>query len=51
MSKPKNKVTVYWEQSTYTTVDMGELAEVPAEVQKMIVNSILETLGVGMRLI
>lgn len=51
MSKPKNKVTVYWEQSTYTVVDMGELAGIPAEVQKMIVNSILEKLGVEMRVI
>lgn len=47
--KPKNKAIIYWDDLSYTVVDSSELDNLPETVQRMIVDSLLEKLGIEMR--
>lgn len=48
--KPKNKVTIYWDNPSYNVVQAKDLDDLPEDIQKMIAQHILDNLNIGVKL-
>lgn len=47
--KPKNKATVYWEQSSYSVINTSELNPLPTEIKRMLLDHLLYELKIPLR--